>query len=74
MIPQDYESWKDCIENKCGIALTADFVSKRLNVYTDAALAETQRFVLLYGEQHRQRIIEWLQLSLSGQSMEEKNT
>ncbi|MGJ1430225.1 hypothetical protein ACR79M_01135 [Sphingobacterium spiritivorum] len=67
MVPQDYESWKDCIENKCGIALTRDFVRKRLAIYTDVSHEETQRFVVLYGEQHRQRIIEWLKLSVSWQ-------
>ncbi|MGJ1262337.1 hypothetical protein [Sphingobacterium spiritivorum] len=67
MIPQDYESWKDCIENKCGIALTRDFVGKRLAIYTDLSHDETQRFVVLYGELHRQRIIEWLKLSVSWQ-------
>ncbi|QQT28432.1 hypothetical protein I6J02_20940 [Sphingobacterium spiritivorum] len=67
MVPQDYESWKDCIENKCGITLTRDFVEKRLAIYTDVSHEETQRFVGLYGEQHRQRIIEWLKLSVSWQ-------
>ena len=59
MIPQDFESWKYCIEQKCGIPLTLPFVQKRLSVYGNPELPETQRFISKYGEEHYQRVKAW---------------
>lgn len=59
MIPQDFESWKICIEEKCGIPLTKDFAAKRLAVYEDKEQAETRRFAALYGQQHLDNVLSW---------------
>jgi len=59
MIPQDFESWKDCIERRCRIPLTADFARKRLIIFTNRDLRETREFIRLYGEAHYLRIIDW---------------
>lgn len=60
MIPQNYEQWKHCIENDCGIKLTPTFVQGRLKVFEDASNAETIKFQLLYGKKHLQNVVNWL--------------
>ncbi len=60
MIPQTFEEWKNCIVNDCKIYLTKDFAHQRLAVYKDKQNKETQKFISLYGEQHLQNIINWL--------------
>lgn len=59
MIPQNFESWKDCIERQCGIPLTTAFAQSRIVVYENRDLHETQRFIRLYGEEHLQNVLEW---------------
>lgn len=59
MIPEDFESWKYCIQFKCNIPLTASFAKERLAVYSDSELPETKRFIRLYGEEHHARIKDW---------------
>lgn len=61
MIPQDRETWKNCIEKTCGILLTKQFVLERLAVYQDASNPETRTFEELYGKQHLKNIIQWFQ-------------
>jgi len=59
-IPRNFEEWKICIEKKCGNPLTLEFAEKRLSIYRDENLPETQRFMKLYGEVHLFSIREWL--------------
>ena len=59
MIPTNYDDWKVCIEQKCGIPLTLEFAEKRLAVYDNETLAETQEFIRLYGQDHLQHIKQW---------------
>lgn len=61
MIPRTYEEWKYCIVNDCGINLTKEFASKRLKVYQNAHSPETIKFKKLYGDQHLNNVIYWLQ-------------
>lgn len=61
MIPQTFEEWKHCIVHDCGIPLTVAFASSRLQVYKDANNPETKKFKQLYGEQHLNNVINWLQ-------------
>ncbi|NRB51385.1 MAG: hypothetical protein HRU41_27185 [Saprospiraceae bacterium] len=63
MIPDTFESWKSCIVNDCKIKLTSDFVKRRLQVYNNKRNPETRKFVALYGEQHLENIIYWLERS-----------
>lgn len=61
MIPQTFEEWQKCIVNDCKVNLTKEFAEKRLKVYSDANNPETRKFVELYGQQHVQNVIAWLQ-------------
>ncbi len=61
MIPKTFDEWTNCIVNDCKIDLTKDFAEKRLAVYKDNQNTETQKFISLYGEQHVENIINWLQ-------------
>ncbi|SFC25132.1 hypothetical protein SAMN05421747_10710 [Parapedobacter composti] len=59
MIPQDFEDWKDCIERRCRIRLTAAFARERLEVYNNLSHSETRQFIKLYGEEHHRRVVSW---------------
>jgi len=61
MIPHSFEQWKHCIENDCKIQLNKEFAQKRLKVYQNRKNAETIKFISLYGDQHLNNIIKWLQ-------------
>lgn len=61
MIPQTFEQWKNCIIHDCNINLNQAFAQKRLAVYLDRSHPETKQFVLLYGENHLQNIIRWME-------------
>lgn len=61
MIPKTFNDWKDCIVNDCKINFTKEFAAQRLSVYQDNKKTETQKFISLYGEQHLQNIINWLE-------------
>lgn len=63
MVPINYEEWKDCIVNKCKIKLTRSFVAGRLRVYKDKRNPETKKFIELYGAQHLNNIVYWLEKS-----------
>ena len=70
-IPQTFDAWRHCIEQECGIPLTPDFVRERLTALGDADNAETQRFMRLYGEIHRQRVLTWFDTALESVSLHE---
>lgn len=59
MIPENFEQWRDCIENRCKIALTADFADSRLLVYNDPSHPETVRFIKQYGKAHLENVRSW---------------
>jgi len=59
VIPQNFEDWKFCIEEQCGIPLTLVFAQQRLAIYNNESLPETQRFISRYGQEHLQHIKEW---------------
>ena len=61
MIPNNYHEWQDCIQNKCKISITSEFVENRLSVYCDNKNPETIKFKELYGQQHLENIINWLE-------------
>ncbi|MEO0341355.1 MAG: hypothetical protein AAF242_19365 [Bacteroidota bacterium] len=63
MIPTSFSEWKNCIENDCKIKITRNFVDTRLKVYQNKRNPETIKFVSLYGEQHLNNIIFWLEKS-----------
>ena len=61
MIPQTFDAWRNCIVNDCKINLTKQFAEQRLAVYQDRKSPETRKFISLYGEQHLNNIVRWLQ-------------
>jgi hypothetical protein len=63
VIPTSYASWRHCIEVKCGIALTAEYVEKRIRVLADPGQEETQRFARTYGPEHLKQVISWFRLA-----------
>lgn len=62
MIPQNFAEWQICITQHCKTPLTKSFAEQRLAVYTQPQLPETKKFIDLYGQQHLNNIIDWLQL------------
>lgn len=60
MIPHTFDQWRDCIVNDCKIEFTSAFIQKRLAIYQDPNNTETKKFKELYGEQHLQNVIRWL--------------
>lgn len=61
IIPHDYESWHHCITVECGIEITAKFLQERITSLQDESDFRTKQFVQLYGAQHRDNVISWLQ-------------
>lgn len=65
MIPRTYEAWHRCITVDCGITLTRSFVLERISIYSSEAHPETQRFIQLYGDQHRRGVLAWYHRALN---------
>lgn len=59
VIPKNFDEWKACIEQRCGIPLTVSFARSRLVVYENQELPETRKFISLYGKEHYQNIVLW---------------
>jgi hypothetical protein len=66
LIPSGYASWRYCIEVKCVIALTADYVEERIRVLADPGQEETQRFARTYGRDHLERVLGWFRRAQAG--------
>jgi len=58
-IPSDYQSWRYCIETKCGIPLSSTFLQQRIQILADPDQEETRRFAATYGAAYLGRILEW---------------
>ena len=61
MIPKNFNQWKHCIVNNCGIKLTPAFVQERLSVFENRSHPQAKNFVKLYGQQYLDRVIHWFQ-------------
>jgi hypothetical protein len=59
LIPTSYASWRYCIEVKCGLPLTLDFVRERIRILSDPSQEETARFMRSYGHGHLERVLGW---------------
>ena len=64
-IPSDYASWRYCIEVKCNLALTPDFIKARIAVFGDPQNEESQRFAKMYGDPWREQVLTWFQRAAS---------
>ena len=65
MLLKTYEAWRHCIEVKCGIPLTQKFVHSRIEELNDVTNKHTAEFVKLYGEEYKNKIVEWFNQSIS---------
>ena len=61
MFPGDYASWRYCIEVKCGLTMTPEFLQTRIAILGDPSHEEAQRFAKCYGEPYRQQVLGWFQ-------------
>ena len=61
LFPGDYKSWRYCIEIKCSLALTPEFLQARIAILGDPHHEESQRFARLYGESYREQVLAWFQ-------------
>jgi hypothetical protein len=61
LLPQSYESWRYCIEHKCGLRLTRDYIQQRISILSDPQQEETQRFSRSYGPAHLAQVIAWFE-------------
>jgi hypothetical protein len=59
VFPHDYASWRYCIEVKCGLALTPEFLQARIAVLEKSDDQETRRFVKLYGADYLAQVLVW---------------
>jgi len=57
--PEAYDEWRRCIEQDCGIALTAGYIAQRVQALHDRKDYQTLRFVELFGQAHLDRVIDW---------------
>lgn len=62
-----YQDWRYCIQVKCGIPLSEDFVQKRIVVLSDTVCDSTRKFVREWGDEHRQRVLAWFQRAAAEQ-------
>lgn len=60
-MPRDYEEWRVCIIEKCGIPLTEDYLRRRCEELSNASSSEVQRFRELYGDAHWRKIASWFE-------------
>ena len=61
MTLKSYEDWKHCITELCGIPLTGPYIEQRLAAMRNPADTMTQKFVTMWGDQHRLRVIGWFE-------------
>jgi hypothetical protein len=65
IFPTDYASWRHCIEVKCGVQMTPDYLQARIKVLDDTGHEETRRFEGLYGEAYRRQVLTWFRQAAS---------
>lgn len=59
IIPTSYASWRYCIEVKCGLPLSLDFVRGRIRILSDSSQEETERFARSHGQEHSEHVLAW---------------
>lgn len=61
MTPNTYDEWRYCIEVKCGLQLTPEFVQQRLSSLRNDRDYQTQRFREMWGDGHLRQVITWFE-------------
>lgn len=59
--PENYDDWKECITEYCGIPLTLAYVEQRIAALRDPTEYSTRRFTEIYGEAYLARVIGWFE-------------
>ena len=59
IIPTTYAQWRECIEVRCKIPLTSEFVKGRLTELQDGDDPRTRVFEERYGSEHLRQTIAW---------------
>ena len=59
--PSDYMSWRYCIEVKCGVAMTPEYVASRVTAFSDPKSQESKRFAKIHGDAWREQVLTWFQ-------------
>lgn len=60
IIPSDYEQWKHCIVEECGIPLTSSFIEARIDAMNNVKNEYTRQFLKCYGKIHYENTMRWL--------------
>lgn len=71
-VPQTYEEWEHCITVKCGLALTAEFVSNRIKSLEDRTDLRTQKFIEFWGEAHYAQTLGWFRQAAARPLLQER--
>lgn len=61
LFPSNYASWRYCIQVKCGVALTPEYLQARIAILGDPGHEESQRFTKLYGKPYHDQVLTWFQ-------------
>ena len=59
VLPQTFEEWKYCIEIKCNIKLTNNYIQQRIEALTNPTDNNSNEFVKLYGESYKEQVLQW---------------
>ncbi len=60
-LPTTYDEWFHCITVKCRVRLTPEFARERIAALGNVESPEAVRFAKIYGQTHRERVVEWYQ-------------
>ena len=60
-----YNDWKHCITVKCGIPLTAGYVTQRITALNNARDHHTQKFRETWGDEYLNQVIGWFETAKS---------
>jgi len=64
IFPKNYNDWKICITEKCGIPLTTDFVQARIESLSDGSSEERKKFIEYYGIQWVNQVVSYFKQAL----------
>lgn len=63
-IPNTYSEWRDCIEIRCQIPITASYCRERIEDLTQMKSHHATQFRKLYGAEYTQQVLSWFQQAL----------
>lgn len=64
LIPQNYNDWRYCITEICGIPLTESYIRERIDALNQRKDFMTARFIELYGEAQHHQTLTWFKQAL----------